>query len=106
MEIESVLMEETHHSLIAPKGPGGERCLFYKSEVCCPSKRQFKMCARCHRCHVIAPDNMLPKVFDKIVGIAGLMMGTLGMGIGSSSGGGGSVGSGGTGGGGGGGGGK
>ncbi|HTY13143.1 MAG TPA: hypothetical protein VMD02_03030 [Candidatus Omnitrophota bacterium] len=80
MEIESVALEEMHlQKALSPKNTGLTNCLFYKTEACSPTKMKFKICAKCHRCQVITMENAIPRIFDKIVGVAIFMMATFGI---------------------------
>jgi len=85
-------------------------CIFYKQEVCSPTKAKFKICLKCHRCRALTIERAIPELFNRIVALAGLLIMTFGamggagagQGAGAGTGAGGGAGSGGGGGGGGG----
>lgn len=79
------------------------RCIFFKERTCDPNEIKFQICLKCHKCKVVTPENVVPQLFGRIVALAGLLMGLMGMGRGQAAGSG-TGGAGGTGGGGGGGG--
>jgi hypothetical protein len=84
MGIEINQLEEVQLNLAATKEAERQRCLFYRDQVCNPYKATFKICSKCHRCKVVTVENVIPRLFDKIVGLAIFLAGTLGMGLGSA----------------------
>ncbi len=86
MEIETVILDEINPKKpLTPKTAEGLQCIFYKTENCSPTKMKFKICSKCHRCQVITMENMIPRIFDKIVGTAIFMMATFGLPTGGSA---------------------
>jgi len=78
------LLEENQMNTVRPKEIEGLRCIFYKDQNCNPHKIYFKICLKCHRCRVVTVENVIPLLFNKIVGLAIFLAGTLGMGLGSA----------------------
>ena len=75
MEIESVLLEEPQKRILHPHNKDELNCIFYKKEACNPNKMKFKICGRCHRSRVITMENLVPRFFERIIGIAIMIMG-------------------------------
>jgi len=79
-------VNEYELNLNRPEEKGELRCIYYKDRTCEPKEIQFKACLNCHKCKAIAPENLVPKFFDRIVGLAGFLMGLMGMGGGQAAG--------------------
>jgi len=75
MEVETVLLSEPNSKKpFLPKNAEEAKCLFYKTELCTPNKMKFKICARCHRSRVVTMENLVPRLFEKIIGLAIMLM--------------------------------
>jgi len=100
MEVETIVLEEAHRKPINPQKRDEPNCVFYKKEACNPNKMTFKICGRCHRSKAINMENLVPRVFERIIGVAimlmGMTFGTIGPGGSASGSGTGSSGSGGS----------
>jgi hypothetical protein len=91
MEIETVSLEDIKSKIKPRQIAEPAKCLFYRAEICTPKEMKFKICIKCHRCQVITAENLIPRIFDKIVGLAIMLMKTMGapssgMGAGGGSG--------------------
>jgi len=53
-------------------------CLFYKNKPCKPNEVQFKICLKCHRCQALTLENVIPKLFNRIVSMAVLFVSVFG----------------------------
>ncbi len=78
MEVGSVKLDEL--KIINPRRTEGQQCIFYKTETCAPNKVKFKICLKCHKCSAITKENFIPQIFNRIIGMAVFLMGTMGMG--------------------------
>ena len=75
MEVETVSFEETQRKPLIPHKKDELNCIFYKKDACNPNKMNFKICGRCHRSKAITMENLVPRIFERIVGMAILVMG-------------------------------
>jgi hypothetical protein len=72
MEVETVTFSEP--KAISLQISEETKCIFYKAEACTPTKMRFNICAKCHRCRVVTMENLVPRMFEKIVGLAIMLM--------------------------------
>jgi len=79
-------VNEYELNLGRPEEKAGTPCLFYKDRTCHPNEIKFQVCLKCHKCNVITPENVVPQLFGRIVALAGLLMGMMGMGAGQGAG--------------------
>jgi hypothetical protein len=74
MPVETVKMEDIQTKIKPRQIAEAPKCIFYRTETCTPKKMKFKICIKCHRCQVVTAENLIPRMFDKIVGLAIMLM--------------------------------
>jgi len=84
MEIEFNKLESVNTNIIKQHGVDGQKCVFYKEHVCNPNKANFKICMKCHRSKVFTMEKAVFNMYQRIIGMAILMMNTMGINLSSS----------------------